>query len=306
MIYTVTLNPAIDYETEIEQINLGSINRIDEQHFIPGGKGINVSRGLSYLGIVSKAVGFIGGFTGHFMKESLTHENFDSQFVFIKDITRLNIKIHTLHQDSEINGKSPRISMAETEELLRILDDLKDEDYLILSGSQPRVHTNLYTIILNRYQHLDLHIILDVPGIEYKELLKYHPLLVKPNLDELRDFINEDLFEIKGIIKAGKKMIEEGSQAVFISLGKDGSIYLDKTHIYHVKPITGTPKRLFGAGDHLVAGFVFGHLKGLTTIDKLKYSTACASLHIFDQTGYNQIKVEDFIHDITVEEIPYD
>ncbi|MBN2268873.1 MAG: 1-phosphofructokinase family hexose kinase [Acholeplasmataceae bacterium] len=306
MIYTITLNPAIDYEIDLNEINLGLSNNIDQQRFIPGGKGINVSRGLSYLGINSKAIGFLGGFTGDFMRDKLKMDNFISEFVAIQDITRINLKIHEEHQHTEISGKSPRISSAEIEEFMKTLDNLKDDDILIISGSQPRVPMNIYQAILERYAHLNLQIILDVPGSAYRELLSYRPMLIKPNMDELKDFSQKKIISEDDIIQACKTMIEKGSRGVILSMGENGAFYVDHGCIYYAKPIKGNPRRLFGAGDHLIAGFVFGHLKGLNTKDKLRYGIACASLQIFEQNGYNQTKVEELMKLVEIEEITYD
>lgn len=306
MIYTVTLNPAIDYEIDLNEVNLGLSNNIEQQRFIPGGKGINVSRGLSYLGVKSKAIGFLGGFTGDFMREKLKIDDFSSEFVTIQDITRINLKIHEEHRHTEISGKSPRISSAEIEEFMRTLDYLKDDDILIISGSQPRVPINLYQAILERYTHLNLQIILDVPGNAYKELLSYRPMLIKPNIDELKDFIQKEIVTEDDIIQACKLMIEKGSRAVILSMGENGAFYIDYERIYFIKPVKGSAKRLFGAGDHLIAGFVFGHLRGLNMKDKMRYAIACASLQIFEQNGYNLTEVEEIMNLIEIEEITYD
>ena len=64
MIYTLTVNPAIDYTVSVENFTLGRVNRtLSEQIFI-GGKGINVSCVLNNLGVKSTALGFAAGFTG--------------------------------------------------------------------------------------------------------------------------------------------------------------------------------------------------------------------------------------------------
>jgi len=306
MIYTLTLNPAIDYEIELNTLKLGTINTTEEQHFISGGKGINVSRGLSYFGIDSIAVGFLGGFTGNFMRESLSNDKFESRFVTITDMTRINIKIHEINEHTDVTGKSPRISSYEIDQLLNFLDELKDGDVLILSGSQPRINFNLYKQILERYKYLNIDIVLDVPGDLYDELLSYQPILIKPNLAELSQFMKQEVHDVDDIMKASKMMIEKGSQSVFVSCGEKGGYFIDKNHIYHAKPVKGSPKRLFGAGDHFVAGYIYGHVSGLKIIDKLKYGIACASLQIFEQNGYNQTKVEDMFKFIEIEELCHD
>ena len=71
MIYTVTVNPSIDYIVQLKELTLGEVNRMDYDNKLPGGKGINVSRILKELGLDNVALGFLGGFTGQFVKEEL-------------------------------------------------------------------------------------------------------------------------------------------------------------------------------------------------------------------------------------------
>lgn len=306
MIFTVTLNPALDYEIEISNFNLNKLNRAEKQSFIPGGKGINVSRGLSFLGVDSIATGFLGGFTGHLMLEKLKKEKFQSRFITIHEPTRLNIKVQDQQHATEINGVSPSISATDIESLWMILDELKDGDILILSGSQPQVKENIYKKILERYQRLNLNIILDISGQEYHDLLRFNPLMIKPNTQELKDYTKSELMSEKDILQACRKILSKGSQSIIVSLGYNGAYYMDQTYTCYIHPIKGTPIRSYGAGDHLVSGFIYGLIKNENTMNRLRYGVACASLHIFEQNGYNLKQVEELVQHIEIEEIVHD
>ena len=93
MIYTVTLNPSIDYIVRLDQVQVGSVNRMDSDDKFAGGKGINVSRVLKRLDIPNTATGFIGGFTGKFITDTLADEAIETRFVQVAEDTRINVKI---------------------------------------------------------------------------------------------------------------------------------------------------------------------------------------------------------------------
>ena len=94
MIYTVTLNPSIDYVINLEHLNKGHVNRVNSENVYPGGKGINVSRILKTLGHDSVATGFLSGFTGDFIRNSLYELNVKSDFINLDNgFTRINVKI---------------------------------------------------------------------------------------------------------------------------------------------------------------------------------------------------------------------
>lgn len=109
MIYTVTLNPSVDYIVHVEDFTVGGLNRSSYDTKYPGGKGINVSRLLKRHHVVSKALGFVGGFTGEYIKTFLREENLETAFSEVKGDTRINVKLKT-GDETEINGQGPTIS----------------------------------------------------------------------------------------------------------------------------------------------------------------------------------------------------
>lgn len=145
MIYTVTFNPSIDYIVKVDNLKLGTVNRTDNEEFYPGGKGINVSLMLKNLGIESKALGFIAGFTGEEIEARLKKQDCDSGFIKVAEgLSRINVKIRS-KEESEINGKGPKIEACDVEKLYIQLKALKESDILVLAGSIPNtLPENIY------------------------------------------------------------------------------------------------------------------------------------------------------------------
>ena len=112
MIYTVTVNPALDYVLQLEKVNRGEVNRTNNDSFLAGGKGINVSQILNQLDVDNTAWGFVGGFTGKELVRQLNQKRIESDFVTISDNTRVNVKIHA-EKETEINAAGPDITNQE-------------------------------------------------------------------------------------------------------------------------------------------------------------------------------------------------
>ena len=151
MIYTVTLNPSIDYVIKVNELNLGEVNRTYEEHVYPGGKGINVSIILNELGYNSKALGFVSGFTGAYIKDKLKSKGLDEDFINLENgFTRINVKVKS-NQETEINGQGPIINKHALNELYDKLDKIEENDILVLAGSIPSIlDSSLYENIMIR------------------------------------------------------------------------------------------------------------------------------------------------------------
>ena len=182
MIYTVTLNPSIDYVIKVDNLTKGQVNRVSEEHVYPGGKGINVTRILRNLDNDNIALGFVSGFTGDYIVNSLEDLNLKSEFIKVKEgFTRINVKIKS-EEETEINGQGPKISEEELKEFYGIIDKLVDGDILILSGSIPScLDEKLYEKIMERVNSKDIKVVVDATKNLLVNVLKYRPFLIKPN-----------------------------------------------------------------------------------------------------------------------------
>lgn len=264
MVYTVTFNPAIDYVVHTDHMNLGEVNRLQGEEVYFGGKGINVSNVLKELGIESKALGFVAGFTGIAIEQSLKENGVETDFVHLdKGISRINVKIKSM-EETELNGQGPDIPEEKVEELFQKLDLLKDGDILILAGSIPStLPSDIYERILARLEGKNIKAVVDSTKDLLMKVLKYKPFLIKPNNFELGEMFGVTLKTTDEITEYAGKLKEMGAVNVLVSMAGDGAVLLDENGSTHICGVCkGKVKNSVGAGDSMVAGFVAGSTEG--------------------------------------------
>lgn len=284
MIYTLTLNPAIDHIVRVEKLEIGETNRMVDEIFKAGGKGINVSKLLKNLGENSLCLGFVAGFTGLEL-ERMTEEDFNlnSDFIHVSEgLTRINTKIKA-EKETEINGNGPIIRQADIDELFNQLEQIKENDYLFLSGSIPKcLDANFYAQIMERLKNKHINIIVDSSGDSLKESLKYKPFVIKPNLRELEQIFDVSIDDNDDIKLYAKKLQEMGARNIIVSLGGDGAYMLDENgNYYFLEAPKGELVDSVGSGDSMLAGFVYSVINNNTYDDAFKFSLACGSATAF-------------------------
>ena len=264
MVYTVTFNPAVDYIVHTKQLIAGATNRSDSEEIYFGGKGINVSIVLSELGVKSKALGFVAGFTGEAIEKGVAEKGIDADFVHLNEgFSRINVKIKS-GEETELNGQGPKITDEAIRELYAKLDEIQDGDTLVLAGSIPSsLPADIYERILERLSGKKIRAVVDATKDLLLNVLKYRPFLIKPNNFELGEIFGVEMKSTEDIVKYAGKLKEMGAQNVLVSMAGDGAVLLDengKTHVCGV--CRGGVKNSVGAGDSMVAGFVAGCEKG--------------------------------------------
>ncbi|MBR2213051.1 MAG: 1-phosphofructokinase [Eubacterium sp.] len=261
MIYTVTLNPAIDYIMRMDELQTGITNRSNSEEYYCGGKGINVSLVLAELDIPSTALGFIAGFVGDAIDKWVANTYVTTDFIRLKSgISRINVKLK--HGDeTEINGQGPDIAEDELEALMMKVDHIQDGDTLILAGSIPNtLPDDTYERMLERIADKDVRIVVDATKQLLVNSLKYKPFLIKPNRQELSEIFDADVKTKEDIITYAKKLQEKGARNVLISLGGDGAMLVDEDGQIHEAGVINEPVvNTVGSGDSMVAGFVAGY-----------------------------------------------
>ena len=291
MIYTVTLNPSIDFIVRLDHLELGSVNRMTSDDKFAGGKGINVSRILQRLDVDNTATGFIGGFTGCFVEDGLTAEGIKTNFVQVSEDTRINVKIKA-GEETEINGAGPKISDEKLEELKAILAGLSSEDTVVFAGSAPSSLGNqVYNTLIPIAKKAGAEVVCDFEGQTLLDSLNYQPLLVKPNSHELADIFGVELNGLEDIEKYAREILAKGAKNVIISMAGDGALLVTPEAAYFAKPIKGTVKNSVGAGDSMVAGFTGEYVKSGDPIEALKWGVACGTATTFS----NDLATAEFI-----------
>ena len=233
MIYTVTLNPSLDYTAAADSFEIGKTNRVKNEYFVVGGKGLNVSILLSRLGVSSTALGFVAGFTGDELKKHLDTHGLPHDFISVKEgFTRINVKL-VKGEVTEFNGAGPKINEQEIAALLERIGKLSAEDTLVLSGSIPKgVSDNIYSDIIAAAPK-GVTIILDTSGKSLASALSLQPFLIKPNIDELGDIFGKEITSHEDVVYYAKKLKEMGAKNVLVSLGKDGAVLLTERGEVH-------------------------------------------------------------------------
>lgn len=282
MIYTVTLNPALDYVIQTPHFKTGQINRCTSEHIYFGGKGINVSCVLKELGVESTAAGFIAGFTGKALSDGLSAMNIRSDLIEVAEgMTRINVKVRS-DDETEINGMGPVITDKDLRILISHLKKAGPGDTLIISGSIPScLSSSTYEKILEEIDP-GVRLIADAEKDLLLNILRFRPFLVKPNSIELGRMFDTVLNTKEEIILYARKLQELGARNVLVSMAADGALLLDENGgVHEQKAPRGTVVNSVGAGDSMVAGFLAGFLETGSYDHALKLGTACGSATAF-------------------------
>ncbi|MBQ8031857.1 MAG: 1-phosphofructokinase family hexose kinase, partial [Butyrivibrio sp.] len=230
MIYTVTFNPAIDYVVRMsDELLPGMTNRSDSEECYFGGKGINVSTILNNLGIENTALGFVAGFTGKAIEESVIKKGIHADVVELPEgMSRINVKIKGA-AETEINAQGPKIPQDAQDKLFSKINALKDADVLILAGSIPNsLPSDVYEKIIALVNDRKIEVVVDATKDLLKNVLKYHPFLIKPNNHELGEMFGTVLKTDDEIEAHAKKLQELGARNVLISMAGDGAMLISE------------------------------------------------------------------------------
>ncbi len=294
MIYTVTLNPSLDYVVDVDDFELGRTNRAVSERLYAGGKGINVSFVLKNLGFESTALGFSAGFTGEEIKKQIQERGITENFITVLNgQSRINIKLRG-QQETEINGMGPDIEKEHIQQLLKKLSVLSPGDYLILAGSVPmKINDTIYYDILKTLDKKGIKAVVDTTGDLLLNVLKYHPFLIKPNIHELSELFSTEIKTKEEVVQYGLKLQDMGAQNVIVSMAGDGAVFIcENGEIYKSEAPKGVVKNSVGAGDSMVAGFLAGfcETKDFAKAFKMGVCTGSASAFSEDLATKEQVR----------------
>lgn len=300
MIYTLTLNPALDYHLELDCLKLGETNRSKSECIMLGGKGINVSLMLQNLGISSTALGFLAGFSGEEIAKRLKEQNFQSDFINVKEgFSRINVKIKA-QEESEINASGAIPSKQEIAELLEKLQAIQESDILVLSGSLAKgMESDFYAKVMSECK---AKIVLDVGGEVLNLALPFAPFLIKPNKAELEAMFGKKLKDSNEVIECAKELQNRGARNVLVSLGGEGAVFLSEDkEVYQLKVPKGELINSVGAGDSMVAGFLAGFLQTHNLKEAFYFSVASGSASAYSEGFGTQEKVKYLLKELKEE-----
>ena len=305
MIYTVTLNPALDRAVIVDRLMEEDTVRILKETYYAAGKGIDVSRVIKELGGQTVALGLLGGYDGLHLEGLLINAGVMTDFIRISQQTRTNIILNekATNRQFVISASGPEINAAEIGQFYQHILQIKDMDYLVMSGSLPRgVSPNLYGQLILAGKKKGSFIFLDADGDALKESIAYQPTGIKPNIHELCRLVGKDLKDEIEIIEACDQIRRLGLEYVLVSRGKEGLILsAEGNNIKAVAPPVEVESTV-GAGDSTVAGFVLAHSRGENLKDCVRL--ACAAGTASAQTPGTELchrgEVEKLLQEVEI------
>lgn len=285
MIYTVTLNPALDKTVEIPSLTVDSVNRITAMRTDPGGKGINVSKVIHKLGGRSIAAGILGGATGRAIQSAVEEMGIETLFCFVEGETRTNLKVidPVNHTNTDINEPGVTVS----EEVLKALREqllakLSADDIVVLSGSLPKgAPADTYRTWVTACREKGAKVILDADGKLLAAGLEASPYLIKPNNHELSGLLGQRLETKEELKEAACRLMERyGIAKVVVSMGGDGALYVTKDAAVYAEGLKVPVGSTVGAGDSVVAALAVAEERGFSLEEAVRLSTATGAANV--------------------------
>ena len=297
MIYTCTTNPSLDYYMTIDELNQGSNNRSEMELFEAGGKGVNVSIVLNNFQIPNSALGFLGGFTkDYYLSYVSNFPNIQPLFTTISDNTRINVKLMDSKYETSLNAKGPRITEDEFNKFKSRLNRIYKDDYLVISGN---IQDEIKVQMINTIHELSndgVNMVLDVDDDVIDRCLDAKPFIVK---------INDYYLNSKGkdIETIGKQLIDCGVQFVLYSNAGKPSYLFTQDKVLRCKNLENNLINSTGSSDSMVAGALYGIIRGADAIESFKYANAASMATSMSNDLGSKEKIEELYDTIEVEEL---
>ncbi|MDN4602363.1 1-phosphofructokinase [Paenibacillus sp. F6_3S_P_1C] len=281
MITTVTLHAAIDRTLYVDKFGVGQVHRVTREVNEPGGKGNNVAKVIRQLGGQVMATGIIAGNNGVFIESSLTERGIQTDFIRSEGESRvcLNILDDSNGSSTELLGRGPTMSEAEVEAIKEKVHRLASQSStVILSGSlPPGAPETLYAELIRIVRSADSRAFLDTGGTAFSVGLSATPHFVKPNEQELAEWLGQKPSEISECTRAAHMLANQGINEVCITLGSTGALAILNGTAYMVKPPAIQPVNTVGCGDAFVAGMAYASERGDSAESRLRTAVAAAA-----------------------------
>ncbi len=290
MILTVTLNAAIDKRYVVDGFTPGEVNRVRECTYVPGGKGLNVSKPAAIAGARVVATGFVGGHAGNFIEEALAPFGIESRFHHVAAESRTCINIWDEKTGTQTEFLEPGFTLTQDDlkGFLALFQTLLPEaDVVAMSGSVPKgLDGSAYQQLIALCRAAGKPVILDTSGKLLEAGIEACPTMIKPNIDEIRMLTGKPCNDLSEIVEAAKALHRRGIPVVAVSLGSQGSIVVSNEGSYRAIVPKIDAVNTVGCGDAMIAGFALSFSEGLSVRESLRKAAAIsAASAMHEKTG---------------------
>ncbi|MDO4436998.1 MAG: 1-phosphofructokinase [Coriobacteriaceae bacterium] len=261
MIYTLTANPAIDYNISCDGLAPNTVTRTRDAVYTPNGKGLNVSFTLDHYGVPTAILGFFAGFSGRFIVEGARERGVRVEPVWVEGITRVNVFLNAgeVGEYNMVNAGAP-ITSADEQAMFELVEGLDDLECLVISGSlPPNTSQEFLGEVIERVQAKGGEVVLDISSPQLADLLAKKPLLIKPNDDELRDILGLEVSagDDASVREAMAVLHAKGAKNVLLTLGGSGAYFSNGTELWFANRTFDVQVRsTVCAGDSSLAAFL--------------------------------------------------
>ena len=298
-VVTITLNPALDLTGSLDSLNIGSVSLANKGSLHPAGKGVNVGKVLSDLGAEVTVTGFLGRDNESPFCQLFSSINAHDEFIRVNGSTRINVKLVEKNgQVSDINFPGIEVSPQEIKEFETCLFDLaKTHQYFVMAGSLPKgISADLCASWIGKLHKMGKKVLFDSSRDALAAGLETHPWLIKPNDEELSELVKCDLKTPYLCQQAAQDLASKGIENIVVSLGSKGVMWLKTDDQGNALWRYAQPPKMkiistVGAGDSLVAGLCWGHIKDWSEEKTLSFSTALSALAV-SQVGVGVPDIE--------------
>ncbi len=305
MFYTMTLNPALDYNMTLKEFEAERVNRSVKEEMIPGGKGLMVSRMLKNLGVESTAFGLVAGFTGAELTRMVHDLGVRTNFVSLPEgMTRINVKLWG-GLESEINATGPKCDEKSLQALFEKLTMLTKEDTLVLSGSVPAsLSKDIYVDMIKQVKERGTRFVVDATGELLRSTLTYRPFLIKPNHHEVGELYGVTLTTKEEVALYAKKLREEGARNVLVSMAGDGAVLAaEDGSVWFGEAPKGNVVNTVGSGDSMLAGFLAAYDETKSVEKAFRNGLASGSASAFSDKLGTKEEVEFLVQNVQVRKV---
>lgn len=303
MIYTVTLNPSMDFFVDLEELVIGELNRMNNDYKVPGGKGINISRVLRQLGMPSVATGFIGGYTGRFIEDWLEREDIQRGFIHVDDDSRINIKL-LKQEETVINAKGPNVSIMEYQEFLYYMSRVEEGDTVIMSGSLPPTITEeVYDRVVSICNANKARFITDVYPRAMVNLLDKGPMLILADHKMMEEMLDIEIKNPSDLHRNAKKILSQGVDFLIVPVEEKGSILFTKEEAYHGLRVPGEYVNSEGIREAMIAGFIATYIRLSDPAEAYRVAIACGAATAFTRDMAKRPEIEELIGKVEIKKI---
>lgn len=282
-VVTITLNPALDLTGSLQMLNPGTVSLVEKSSLHAAGKGVNVAKVLSDLGAEVTVTGFLGKDNPELFHQLFADIAVRDEFIEVEGATRINVKLVEANgQVSDVNFPGVEVSDEEIARFEQTLIRLaEDHEYFVIAGSLPRgISPQQCSKWIEKLRKLGKKVLFDSSKAALRAGIDAKPWLIKPNDEELSDFIGEHLESTTQCQQAAQTLSDKGIENIVVSMGADGVMWLNQGQWLHSQPPRMNVISTVGAGDTLVAGLCWGHMQSMPKHELLRFATALSALAV--------------------------